>query len=94
MKKMLSSLLCLISISSMVSCDTNNHDNKILVTDMSGVEVWVPKQPKKVAAVSPSTGDLMIAFGLGDILESWTTRGLKLYIQIQKIYLVMIMTIV
>jgi iron complex transport system substrate-binding protein len=69
MKKILSLLICLISISLMSSCDTNDHSNEILITDMSGAEVWVPKQPKKVAAVSPSTGDLMIAFGLGDILD-------------------------
>ena len=69
MKKILSLLICLISISLMSSCDTNDHSNEILITDMSGAEVWVPKNPKKVAAVSPSTGDLMIAFGLGDVLD-------------------------
>ena len=69
MKKALSFLMCLMSISLMASCDTNNHENEVLVTDMSGAEVWVPKNPKKVAAVSPSTGDLMIAFGLGDVLD-------------------------
>ena len=69
MKKILSLLICLMSISLMSSCGTNNHENEVLVTDMSGAEVWVPKNPKKVAAVSPSTGDLMIAFGLGDVLD-------------------------
>lgn len=46
-----------------------NHEGEVLVTDMSGANVWVPKNPKTVAAVSPSTGDLMIAFGLGDKLD-------------------------
>lgn len=69
MKKELLFLICLMSISLMASCGTNNHENEVLVTDMSGAEVWVPKNPKKVAAVSPSTGDLMIAFGLGDVLD-------------------------
>lgn len=69
MKKVLSFLISIILISLTTSCDTNNHENEVLVTDMSGVEVWVPKNPKKVAAVSPSTGDLMIAFGLGEVLD-------------------------
>ena len=69
MKRMLSVLICLISIFTISSCGNNNHENEVLVTDMSGAKVWVPKNPKKVAAVSPSTGDLMIAFGLGDVLD-------------------------
>lgn len=47
----------------------DNTDEKIEVIDMSGVEVEIPKSPKKIAAVSPSTGDLMIAFGLGNLLD-------------------------
>lgn len=69
MKKVFSYILCLTFVTTLFSCNTNNHDNEVLVTDMSGVEVWVPKNPKKVAAVSPSTGDLMIAFGLGEVLD-------------------------
>lgn len=69
MKNIFLYILCLISVTTFVSCNSDNHDNEVLVTDMSGAEVWVPKSPKKVAAVSPSTGDLMIAFGLGDILD-------------------------
>ncbi len=62
---------------------TSSREGKILVTDMSGANVYVPKNPKKVAAVSPSTGDLMIAFGLGQYLDgtyyslldnSWTSE--------------------
>ncbi len=48
---------------------TYNTDEKIKVTDMAGVEVEIPESPKKIAAVSPSTGDLMIAFGLGGLLD-------------------------
>ncbi len=53
---------------SFVGC-ANNNSEKITITDMAGVEVEIPKTPKKIAAVSPSTGDLMIAFGLGDLLD-------------------------
>lgn len=69
MKKILVVILSLISISTVASCNSNNHENEVLITDMSGAEVWVPKNPKRVAAVSPSTGDLMIAFGLGEVLD-------------------------
>jgi len=36
---------------------------------MAGTEVVVPSNIRKVAAVSPSTADLMIAFGLGDKID-------------------------
>lgn len=52
-----------------VSCNEAENDETIEITDMSGTTVKIPKSPKKVAAVSPSTGDLMIAFGLGDLLD-------------------------
>ena len=60
--------ICLGMALSLASCG-NNDDETIEITDMSGTTVKIPKSPKKVAAVSPSTGDLMIAFGLGDLLD-------------------------
>ena len=60
--------LCLGMALSLASCG-NNDEETIEITDMSGTTVKIPKSPKKVAAVSPSTGDLMIAFGLGDLLD-------------------------
>lgn len=48
---------------------SNDKGDTITIIDMSGAEVEIPRSPKKVAAVSPSTGDLMIAFGLGDVLD-------------------------
>ena len=61
--------ICLGMALSLASCGGNNDDETIEITDMSGTTVKIPKSPKKVAAVSPSTGDLMIAFGLGDLLD-------------------------
>lgn len=73
MKKIVRLFIFLIICSfGLVACNKKQEnlvDEKILVTDMSGAEVYVPKNPKKVAAVSPSTGDLMVAFGLGDVLD-------------------------
>ena len=52
------------------SCTTTkNDDKKIIVTDMVGVEVEVKKNPQKVACVSRTTYDLLIAFGLGDVID-------------------------
>lgn len=68
-KKVLLVLVTNILAFSAVACNSQNNDEKILVKDMSGAEVYIPKNPKKVAAVSPSTGDLMVAFGLGEILD-------------------------
>ena len=69
MKKTILLLMVILFGLSFSSCANNSNKDKILVTDMSGAEVYIPKKPKKVAAVSPSTGDLMVAFGLGDILD-------------------------
>lgn len=53
---------------SLTGCSEKETDT-ISIKDMSGVIVEIPRHPKKVAAVSPSTGELMIAFGLGEILD-------------------------
>lgn len=75
MRKMLCSILLCLFISVMLfstfvftGCNTTDEDT-IEIVDMSGTTVKIPRSPKKVAAVSPSTGDLMIAFGLGELLD-------------------------
>lgn len=69
MKRSIYLFLIILVIVSLIGCSTNENEDMIKVIDMSGEEVYVPKNPKKVAAVSPSTGDLMVAFGLGEILD-------------------------
>lgn len=69
MKKILGFVIVMLLTIILGGCVPKNNDGMIKVIDMSGEEVYVPKNPKKVAAVSPSTGDLMVAFGLGDILD-------------------------
>lgn len=67
-KKALVVGLMIISTIALVGCN-NNNEKGIKVVDMAGQEVIVPKDIKKVAAVSPSTADLMISFGLGDKID-------------------------
>ena len=63
------SFLAIVLVLFIFNADAKNGSETIKVTDMAGVTVEIPASPKKVAAVSPSTGDLMIAFGLGDLLD-------------------------
>lgn len=67
-KKLLFTSLLVIS-SILVSCGQQDNNDTIAVVDMAGATVLVPKNVSKVAAVSPSTADLMISFGLGDKID-------------------------
>ena len=70
MKKLLSTLLCLAIIFSSVvffsSCKREKENETVTVTDMEGTEVTLPKNVSRVACISQSATDFMIAFGLGD----------------------------
>ena len=70
MKKFLALILtiimCLGVCGIVVSCNPNNDGDTIIVTDMEGTRVVIPKHVERVACISPSATDLMIAFGLGD----------------------------
>ena len=70
MKKLLPILLVLslslvigIAVSSRIG---GNNGGSITVIDMEGKKVSVPKNVTRVACISPSATDLMIAFGAGD----------------------------
>ena len=80
----------IITVTLLAGCADNNDDT-IKITDMSGTVVEIPRSPKKIAAVSPSTGDLMIAFGLGELLDgtyfsTLDTHGRQRFIRKQKIF--------
>lgn len=66
-KKKIIFIIGILLLFSLFGC--KNDNDGIKVVDMAGTEVIVPKNIKKVAAVSPSTADLMIAFGLGDKID-------------------------
>ncbi len=71
MKKFLTIFLCLVLLSvTLVGCTNNISEGEtVQVTDMLGETVEVKKNPKKVACVSRTTYDLLIAFGLGDYID-------------------------
>lgn len=51
---------------SFVGCNDSGNEENITVIDMEGKEVIIPVNVSKVACISQSATDLMIAFGLGD----------------------------
>ncbi len=71
MKKFLTFFLCLVLLSvTLVGCTNNRIDGEtVTVTDMLGEQIEVKKNPQKVACVSRTTYDLLIAFGLGDCID-------------------------
>ncbi len=66
---------CLFATLAVIGCLTactskpNETSEKISVADMLGETIEINKNPKKVACVSRTTYDLLIAFGLGDYID-------------------------
>lgn len=73
MKKAIIFLLVVIVCFGMMSfagCSSEKTKNEtVTITDMLGETVEVKKNPTKVACVSRTTYDLLIAFGLGDCID-------------------------
>ncbi len=71
MKKVLLLILCLALLTvNFTACNgSEDKDATVTVTDMLGETVEVKKNPTKVACVSRTTYDLLIAFGLGDYID-------------------------
>lgn len=58
----------------LASCGTEKANEPITVTDMLGDSITIEKNPDKVACVSRTTYDLLVAFGLGDKVDgAYTT---------------------
>ena len=70
LKKNLMIAIISIIIFSLVSCFSNtNKIETVTVTDMLGESITIKKNPNKVACVSRTTYDLLVAFGLGDKID-------------------------
>jgi len=67
-------IVFIISCLSLGGCNVQSDDDFIVIVDMLGEEVQVKKNPSKVACVSRSTVDLLIAFGLGDVVDGTHDR--------------------
>ena len=73
MKKLLVALIGIFTII-LVSCSAGEKVDTVTVTDMLGDTITIKKNPEKVACVSRTTYDLLVAFGLGDKIDgAYTT---------------------
>lgn len=60
----------LVSIGTITACNSSSiEEEKITIVDMHGESVTITKNPKKVACISRTTYDLLIAYGLGDRID-------------------------
>ena len=63
-------LVALASIGAIPGCSNKGEkQEQISVTDMVGTTITINKNPKKVACVSRTTYDLLVAYGLGDKID-------------------------
>ena len=62
--------LCLSTSAALVSCNGEKSGDTVTVTDMLGETHQIKKNPTKVACASRTTYDLLVAFGLGDCIDS------------------------
>lgn len=70
MKKSFLFFALLLSLNTVYGCANNSKDNeRIIVSDMLGQKVEIIKNPRKVACISRTTYDLLVAYGLGDKID-------------------------
>ena len=70
-KRICLAIICILVYSfSFIACSQKvTNEDLIEITDMLGETITIPKNPKKVACVSRTTYDLLVAFGLGDKID-------------------------
>lgn len=65
--KFIPMMVALLSVGALTGCNKGETpETTVTITDMEGNQVTVSKDVKKVACISQSATDLMIAFGLGE----------------------------
>ena len=70
MKKIIIILFLSLSFVFLSSCkDETEEDQVITVVDMVGDEVTLTTNPKKVAVIARAAADMMVGFGLGDVVD-------------------------
>lgn len=71
-------LVALTSIGAFTGCSKEGEkQDQITVTDMVGTTITLKKNPKKVACISRTTYDLLVAYGLGDKIDGAYKGTLK-----------------
>ena len=69
-KSFLPLLLVATSLGTLTGCSNGeNQNDQISVTDMVGTTITIKKNPKKVACISRTTYDLLVAYGVGDKID-------------------------
>ncbi len=70
MKKLFFLVVSLLCVGISVGCSNDNNENEtVQITDMVGDIVTVKKNPTKVACISRTSYDLLVAFGLGNYID-------------------------
>ena len=63
-------IVALASLGAFTGCSNKDNQNEqISVTDMVGTTITINKNPKKVACISRTTYDLLVAYGVGDKID-------------------------
>ena len=71
-------LVALTSIGTFTGCSKEGEkQDQITVTDMVGTTITLKKNPKKVACISRTTYDLLVAYGVGDKIDGAYKGTLK-----------------
>ena len=69
-KTFLPLIVAFVSLGGLTSCSSDDNQNdEITVTDMLGTAITIKKNPKKVACISRTTYDLLVAYGVGDKID-------------------------
>jgi iron complex transport system substrate-binding protein len=77
MKKFITLIITLLCLTVVVGChDNNSKIETIEITDMVGDVVSVKKNPTKVACVSRTSYDLLVAFGLENYIDGTYKKNL------------------
>ena len=78
-KKTITPLIVVIaSLGALTGCTSEDNQNEqISVTDMVGTTITIKKNPKKVACISRTTYDLLVAYGVGDKIDGAYKGTLK-----------------
>ena len=78
-KTLLPLLVAIASIGVLSACSNSAEPEaeEVTVTDMLGDSITIKKNPKKVACISRTTYDLLVAYGLGDKIDGAYKGTLK-----------------